>query len=183
MNAARTSGGGGVYLEEGEHVLELIDFKSIQTRPPKREICLVTDFRVVSSDNPDVKPGAIRNDIINFSSENYDPAAKAKEKLLALSGLSESLDAKMVDEEDWNKILDAALSAPQIFLGRKINCTGVRILKKDPKKAAKADPSLLDDAAWFKKNSYVRLQFRFNEQEREKLHGAKPAAPASGGKK
>jgi hypothetical protein len=168
INDARATGG-GVYFDEGSHEVKIVSWKSIQTR--QKETALVVDFQVLSSTNESHRVGSIRNFYAGETDDMF--SAKVRNLLMAAAGVSDSLDAELAEKTDWDALLDTSVSSP-VFIDNLVRVEGVRILKKDAKKAARADSTLLDDAAWFKKNSFVRVDFMFHEDTRNKrLEAAK----------
>lgn len=161
INEARSTGG-GVYFEEGTHEAKIVSWKSIQTR--QKENALVVDFQIVESNNPSHRAGSIRNFYAGEKDDMFD--AKVRGLIVAAAGVSESLDADLVEKTDWYDLLEKSCSNP-IFIGNLVRVEGVRVLKKDAKKAAKADPTLIDDAVWYKKNSFVRIDYSFHEKTRD----------------
>lgn len=170
VNEARATGG-GVYFDEGSHEAKVVSWKAIQTR--KKETALVVDFQIISSTNESHRPGSIRNFYAGELDEMF--SAKVRNVLMAAAGVSDSLDAELTEKTDWDGLLDTSVSSP-IFIDALVRVEGVRILKKDAKKAAKTDPTLTDNPEWFKKNSFVRVDFLFHEGTRAKrLEVAKKA--------
>lgn len=163
LNEARATGG-GVYFDEGSHEVKIISWKSITTRA--KEVALVVDFQILSSTNDTHRVGSIRNFYAGEKDDMFDP--KVRNLIQAASGVSDSLDAKEVEETDWLQLLNDSMSNPAMFIDNLVRVECTRMLLKAAKKAAKADSTLLDDAAWFKKNSFVRVDFMFHEDTRNK---------------
>lgn len=160
-------GGGGVYLEEGDHELEIVSWKAIQTR--KKETALVVDVRVVSSTNPTHRVGSTRNIYIGELDEMFDQKSKAL--CVAAMGLDTGRDAEKISAEDWDKVLEASIKAP-LFLGKKIRATGVKMLRKAGKEAIKRDPALSDDPDFVKKHQFTRVDYVYHEERRAEILGA-----------
>jgi len=170
VNEARATGG-GVYFDEGSHEAKIVSWKAIETR--KGEKALVVDFQIVASDNESHRPGSIRNFYAGEKDEMF--SAKVRNLLQAAAGVSDSLDAELVQSTDWDQLLDQSCNQP-LFVDNLVRVECPRVLKKDPKKAARQDPSLLENPEWFKKNSFVRVDFVFHEATREKRLAAGKAA-------
>ena len=168
LNEAKTSGGGRYLMEEGRFEIKITSFKGIKTRA--KESALVADFQILASDTQNVKTGSTYN---FYAGENDDMfAGKVKALLIAASGLSEAEDTDEIEKIDFDDLLEKCLLNPKLIIGNKLFVDGVRMLKKDGKKAAKADPSLLDDKEWYKKNSFVRLDFSYHPDQRAQLKSA-----------
>lgn len=154
--------GGGLYLEEGDHELEIVQWKAISVRKTK-DMALVVDFRVIKS--PVHTVGSIRNFYAGEADEMFDQ--KAKGLCIAAMGFVPGKDDALIAKENWDTVLETSIAKP-IFIGNKVNCTGVRLLKKAGKDAARKDPTLVDDAVWYKQNSFIRLDFAAHEETRAK---------------
>lgn len=161
-------GGGGVYIGEGQHTLKVVKWSGLSTRT--KGPALVVDFEVLKSTNETHKEGSIRNYLILLD-DDMGPG-KARQLLIAASGLQEGSDSEEIEKTDWLEVLEMSVTKP-LFVGTTVECNAPQILKKAGKTAAKNDPTLLDDADWFRKNSFTRLDFSPTVETRAKLHGKK----------
>lgn len=175
LNKARTSSGGNYITEEGSFDLEIVGWKSFYSSRSK-ETSLIVDLKILSSSTDAYRPGQIKNFYAGENDDMFD--LKAKNICVAAYGLIDGQDSALIEAEDWGNVLEASVKSP-LFLGRKIRCEAVRMLKKDGKKQAKADPTLLDDAAWYKRNSFVRVEFFAHPEQRELTLKKAEAAKAS----
>lgn len=166
VNEARSTGGGH-YFEEGNHTAKIVGWKTITTR--QKEKALVVDFQIVDSTNDSHRTGSIRNFYAGEDDDMFN--AKVRGLLIASAGVCEAQDAKMVEETDWDDLLEQSCNAP-IFINNLVRVQGTRVLKKDAKKAVKADPTLADDPVWYKRNSFVRVDFMHHEDTRAKRQKA-----------
>jgi hypothetical protein len=154
LNSEKVDGGGkGVYLEAGNHELEVVDWKTIETR--KKGDAFIVDFKVVNSTTHE--PGTVRN--LYIPASNDMAAGKIKRLLIALMGLHPSADADKIAKEDWNKLFRSSLSTPKLVIGKRVNCNGTKQLKAEPKKMAQRKPELLNDPEFAATAYYLDLHF------------------------
>lgn len=152
LNKAKPTGG-GVYFEEGNHLVEVVAWKTIEVRANKSK-ALIVDCKIIESDNPTHTPGSIRNEYFGENDDSF--AAKTKGLLMALCNKVDGRDDKEIEKEDWTKMLNASVTQPTLFLGKKFRIQGIRSLRKDAKKRAKEKPELLEDPAFMKKESFIK---------------------------
>jgi hypothetical protein len=118
LNRVAISGGGGVYLEPGEYLLEIETLKSVKTR--SKGPMFVADFKVLESTN-ETRPAGTRANYTVLTDLDWGPA-NLKEFLVAASGLDpfSPADATKVAAENWDAMLEAAISDAQPYKGLKI---------------------------------------------------------------
>jgi hypothetical protein len=162
FSKARSLSGGNFIDKEGEHELEISNCKGFLTR--KKVPAFSADFRVIKSTNPDYTPGQILN-FVALSDDDFF-VSKVKEFLVAATGRVDGLDNEEIAKTEWTKVLEAVATNPKMLIGKKVNASAQRQLKADGRKKAKADPDLLDDPAWFRKNSFVKVTFYAHDETR-----------------
>jgi hypothetical protein len=162
FSKARSLSGGNFIDEPGEHEFEISNVKGFLTR--KKVPAFSADFRVIKSDNPALTPGTVKN-FVALSDDDFF-ASKVREFLIAATGRVDGLDNEEIAKTDWLKVLEAVCTNPKSLIGKKINASAQRQLKADGRKQAKANPDLLDDASWFKKNSFVKVTWYANDETR-----------------
>jgi hypothetical protein len=172
LNSAKVSSGTkGVYLEAGNHELEVTDWKVIETR--KKGDAFIVDFKILDSTTHD--PGTVRNVYISASGPAGDMAAeKIKRLLIALSGLHPVADAGKIASEDWNKLFKASLAKPQLLIGKRVRCNATKQLKAGSKALAQQNPSLLEQPGFAATAYYLDLHFTPWTQQKAANDNAQP---------
>lgn len=125
---AKISGGKGMELKAGEYVFTLDSVKAQETRNKGPAVDFV--FRVHESNNPEQPVGSIANQFCLIR-EDWGPG-RIKEVLVALFGLDGTslTDKALVDAEDWDQNLEAVVSKPEVFVGKKLRCRAIAATAK-----------------------------------------------------
>jgi len=162
FSKARSLSGGMFIEEEGEHELEITNVKGFLTR--KKVPAFAADFKVIKSSNEAYPAGKVLNFVCLSDDDFFE--SKVQEFLIAATGLIDGLDNETISKTNWKDVLEKVANTPKLMIGRKIMASANRQLKADGRKQAKANPDLLDDAAWFKKNSFVKVSFYAHDETR-----------------
>jgi hypothetical protein len=162
LNKANASSGGNYIEEPGSYECLIVGWKNITTKA--KESALVVDLKILSA-NTDVYPvGSIRNYYLGEKNIMFD--SKAKNLLVAATGLLDGLDAEKIDGENWFAVLEASIKPPLVFLRKKINVSASYDFKSDGKKKLKKNPALEDDDDFVKEYRFLKVEFSAHDETR-----------------
>lgn len=161
LNKPQATSGGNYFDQPGNYECLIVGWKKIETK--QKENALVVDLKILNV-NPHYATGSIRNWYLGENNMMFEP--KAKNMLVAASGLSPGLDADKIEGEDWFAVLEASVHPPFQFLNKKINVAASYEWLSDGKKKLKKNPGLENDADFIKEYQFLKVEMHAHDETR-----------------
>jgi hypothetical protein len=130
----RASGGAFKYFEEGEHYVRVNSVKKFMDRKENESVAF--DAEIMSTTNPNMIVGEVRNWMVSEKAETADVyAPNVKALLIALHNMKES-EMDGMDDAAFEELCDLTWGETQSCAGVVLKVTSVKQRKKHAKKKA-----------------------------------------------